>query len=136
MIRQGRTFMDDLNMAKVKEWAVELGKKFNNMSEPLSLLIVVPLEYGFQFFTEGGINTGITARSTVEFTEKLQVIPIQSVEFHFQRQDFQRWFKNTIGDEELAKRIDQINIWVHDDEKLRKQLAETVQNHIAELKKS
>ena len=136
MIRQGRTFMDDLNMAKLKEWALELGKKFNTISEPISFLNTVPLEYGFQFFIEVGKNTGITAKSTVEFAEKLQVIPFQSVAFHFQRQDFQRWFKNTIGDEELATRIDHINIWVHDDENLRKELVETVQKRIAELQKS
>ena len=136
MIRQGRPVMDDLNMDRVREWAIELGKKFNTQSQPLNLLNTVPLENGFQFFTELGKNTGITASSTVEFAEKLQIIPIQSVTFHFQRQDFQKWFINTIGDEELAKRIDQINVWVHDDENLRKELSETVQNRITELTKS
>ena len=124
LISQNRTVMDDLNMARVKEWAIELGKKFNTLSQPPNLLKTVPSEKSFQFFTELGKNTGITASSTVEFAEKLQIIPIQSVTFHFQRQDFQRWFKNAIGDEELAKRIDQINLWAHDDEKLRKELSE------------
>ncbi len=136
LIRQGRTFLDDVNMAKVKDWAIVLGKKFNALSQPANLLNTVPFEKAFQFFIELGKNTGITASSTVEFAEKLQTIPIQSVAFHFQRQDFQRWFKNVVGDEELAKKIDQINIWVHDDENLRKELSETVQNHIAELTKS
>ena len=136
MLSQNRTVMDDLNMARVREWAIELGKKFNALSQPLNLLKTVPFEDGFQFFTELEKNTGITASSTVEFAEKLQIIPIQSVTFHFQRQDFQRWFKNNIGDEELAKRIDQINVWTHDDENLRKKLSETVQNRIDELTKS
>jgi menaquinone-dependent protoporphyrinogen IX oxidase len=136
MISQNRLVMDDPNTAMVKEWAIELGKKFNNLSQPLNLLKTVPFENDFQFFTELGKNTGITAGSTVEFAEKLQIIPIQSVTFHFQRQDFQRWFRNVIGDEELAKRIDQINVWTHDDENLRKKLSETVQNRIAELTKS
>jgi len=136
LISQNRTVMDDLNMARVKEWAIELGKKFNTLSQPLNLLNPVPFEWGFQFFTELGKNTGITASSTVEFAEKLQTVPIQSVTFHFQRQDFQRWFINVIGDEELAKRINQINVWTHDDENLRKELSETVQNRIAELTKS
>ena len=78
----------------------------------------------------------MTASSAVEFAEKLQIIPIESVMFHFQRQDFQKWFINVIGNEELAKRIDQINVWVHDDEKLRKDISETVQNRISELTKS
>ncbi|MGA3290573.1 MAG: DUF5752 family protein [Candidatus Bathyarchaeia archaeon] len=136
MISQNRTVMDDLNMARVKEWAIELGKKFNTLSQPLNLPNTVPFENSFQFYTELGKNTGITASSTVEFAEKLQIIPIQSVTFHFQRQDFQRWFINTIGDEELAKRIDQINVWTHDDENLRKELSKTVQNRIIELTKS
>ena len=105
-ISQNRIVMDDQNTAKVKEWAIELGKKLNTVSLPLNLLKTVPSEYSFQFFTELEKNTGITASNTVEFAEKLQIIPIQSVTFHFQRQDFQRWFKITIGDEELSKRID------------------------------
>jgi hypothetical protein len=100
-----------------------------------NLLKTVPFENGFHFYTELEKNTGITAISTVEFAEKLQIIPIQSVTFHFQRQDFQKWLKNTIGDEELATRIDQINAWVHE-ENLRKELSKTVQNRITELTKS
>ena len=136
MISQNRTIMDDLNIGRVREWAIELGKKLNTQSLPLNLINTVPFEKSFQFYTELGKNTGITAGSTIEFAEKLQIVPIQSVTFHFQRQDFQRWFRNVIGDEELAKRIDQINVWTHDDENLRKKLSETVQNRIAESTKS
>jgi hypothetical protein len=128
--------MDDPNTAMLKEWAIELGTKFNTLSKPLNLLKTVPSEYSFQFFTELQKNTGMTASSTVEFAEKLQMIPVQSVTFHFQRQDFQIWLKITVGDEELAQRIDQINLWTQDDENLRKKLAETVQNRITELTKS
>jgi len=136
LISQSRLVMKDQNMDKVKEWAAELGKKLNTQSQPLNLLKTVPSEYSFQFFTELEKNTGITASSTFEFAEKLQTIPIQSVTFHFQRQDFQRWFKITVGDEELAHRIDLINVWTRDDENLRKKLFETVQNRIAEFTKS
>ena len=100
-----------------------------------TLLNSVPFENGFHFFIELGKYTGITASSTVEFAEKIQIIPIQSVTFHFRRQDFQKWLKNTIGDEELAKRIDQI-IEEPQDEDLRKELTRTVQKRIAELMKS
>ena len=135
MISQNRTIMDDLNMGRVREWAIELGKKLNTPFLPLNLINTVPFEKSFQFYIELGKNTGITSSSTVEFAEKLQIVPIQSVTFHFQRQDFQRWFINVIGDEELANRIDQINLWTHDDENLRKKLSETVQNRIAESTK-
>jgi len=136
MISQNRTIMDDLNMGRVREWAIEVGKKLNTPVLPLNLIITVPFEKSFQFYTALGKNTGITASNTIEFAQKLQIVPIQSVTFHFQRQDFQRWFINVIGDEELAKRIDQINVWTHDDENLRKKLSETVQNRIAESTKS
>lgn len=92
----------------------------------------MPFENGFHFFTEHGKYTGITAIGTIEFAEKLQIIPIQSVMFHFQRQDFQKWFRTTIGDEELAKRIDQIRA-LSSDENLRKELFKTVHARIAEL---
>jgi hypothetical protein len=57
--------------------------------ETLNLRKSVPFENGFHFFTEHGKYTGITATSSVEFAEKLQIIPIESVMFHFQRKDFQ-----------------------------------------------
>ena len=98
----------------------------------LNLLNTLSFENSFHFFTELGKYTGITASSTVEFAEKLQIIPIQSVTFHFQRQDFQKWLKNTIGDEELAKRIDQIKAGSQD-ENLREELFKTVHTRIAEL---
>ena len=97
-----------------------------------NLLSTVPYEKGFHFFTELGKYTGITASSTVEFAEKLQIVPIKSVTFHFQRQDFQKWLRNTVGDEELAKRIDQIKAW-SSHENLREELLKTVHTRIAEL---
>ncbi|MGD0451592.1 MAG: DUF5752 family protein [Candidatus Bathyarchaeia archaeon] len=138
LLKQGKAVMDNLNMNRVRDWAIDLGKKLNFQSLPpnINLLDTVPFENAFQFFTELRKNTGITASSTVEFAAKLQTVPLQSVTFHFQRQDFQRWFKNTIGDEELSKRIDQINLWIHDDEKLREEVSKTVQNRITELTKS
>jgi hypothetical protein len=76
----------------------------------------------------------VTAISMVEFAEKLQIIPIQSVTFHFRRQDFQKWFKNTIVDEELAKGINQIKAGSQD-ETFRNELSKTVQNRITELQR-
>jgi hypothetical protein len=55
-------------------------------------------------------------------------VPIQSVTFHFQWHDFQQWFKNTIGDEELAQIMAQPS-----DEYLRKVLFKTVNHRITEL---
>jgi alpha-amylase len=101
-------------------------------SKNLKLLNTVPLESSFHFYAELGKYTGITACSIVEFAEKLQIVPIQSVTFHFQRQDFRKWFKNTIGDVELATRIDQI-MAQPSGEYLRKDLFKMVHYRITEL---
>ena len=98
------------------------------------LLNTVPYENGFHFYTGLGNYTGVTATSIVELAEKLQIIIVQSITFHFQRQDFQKWLKNTVGDEELAKKLDQIKPGLQD-ESLRKELFKTVQNRIAELQR-
>jgi menaquinone-dependent protoporphyrinogen IX oxidase len=132
MISQNRTVMDDLNMAKVKDWAIELGKKLD-IPQPINLLNTVPFENRFQFYTELGKNTGITASGTVEFAEKLQTIPLQSVTFHFHRRDFQTWLQTSVYDEELSRRIDKINL-PQNDEDLRKELTKTTQERITELK--
>ena len=42
MLRQGRPVMDDMNMNRVKEWAVELGKKFKAL-EPAPPAEVLPV---------------------------------------------------------------------------------------------
>ena len=102
------------------------------IEKPKNLLNTVPFENGFHFYTELGKYNGITACSMGDFAEKLQTVPVQSVMFHFQRQDFQKWLKNTIGDEELATRINQIKAGIQD-ENLRKALSTTVQNRITEL---
>lgn len=99
------------------------------------LLNTVPDEKGFHFFTEYGKYTGVTATSVVEFGEKLQTIPVESITFHFQRDDFQKWLRNVIGDEELAQRFDRVKEWPSwsSDENLRKELLKTVQMRIVEL---
>jgi len=96
----------------------------------------VAYEKGFHFYIEMGKYTGITATSLDEFAAKLQTIPVESVSFHFQRDDFQKWLRNTIGDGELASRIDQLKQWPSgsSDENLRKELVKTVQKRLSELR--
>jgi len=102
------------------------------------ILSSVKYENGFHFYTELGKYTGVTASSLSEFAEKLQTIPAESIVFHFQRDDFQKWIRNIIGDEELAKRLDQLKKWPSwpSDESLRKELVKTTHKRISELKPS
>ena len=83
MISQNRTIMDDLNMGRVREWAIELGKNLNTPSLPLNLINTLPFEKSFQFYIELGKNTGITASNTIEFAQKLKSSPFSLSRFIF-----------------------------------------------------
>ena len=100
------------------------------------ILNSVPYENGFHFYTAIGKYTGITASSLSEFAEKLQKAPVESIVFHFQREDYQKWLLSTLKDEELAARLNQLKKWPSwsSDENLRKELVKTVQIRINELK--
>jgi plasmid replication initiation protein len=96
------------------------------------LLSTVPFENGFHFFTAIGNYTGITATNLREFEEKLQIIPEESVKFHFQHKDFQKWIKDTIKDEELGAKIGKIRE-AKSTENLRKKILRIMQERISEL---
>ena len=74
----------------------------------------------------------MTAVSLADFAEKLQKIEINSILLHFPRGDFQSWIKNTLGDEELARRISNIKSNL-DAENLRKQMLKLVYKRVIEL---
>ena len=96
--------------------------------------ILSPVTYdrGFHFFAPDGHYSGETATSFCSFLSDLKHLDIQSIRFHFERRDFQKWLRTTIGDEELAQKIDEIDKTTPD-EPLRRQLSEMVQKRISEL---
>jgi alpha-amylase len=96
------------------------------------ILSPVPYEQGFHFFMPDGHYSGETAMSLCAFLRDLQHLDMQSIRFHLDRGDFQKWLRTTIGDEELARRIDNIDKTAPDGP-LIQQLAETVQKRISEL---
>ena len=96
------------------------------------LLTNVLYESGFHFFTAVGNYTGITATNLNEFATKLQIVPVESVDFHFQRKDFQKWVAGTIGDKELAETTSIFGS-ARSAEDLRREIVRTVQERLAEL---
>ncbi|HUK85841.1 MAG TPA: DUF5752 family protein [Candidatus Acidoferrum sp.] len=99
----------------------------------VKILSTVPHDKAFYFYTDLGCYTGEAATDLVAFAQKLETISADSIKFHFQRNDFQNWIKTTVGDNVLAEQINQINRQLAVDD-LRKELAETVQTRIAQLK--
>jgi len=103
-----------------------------NAEEAQKILSPVPYEKGFHFFAPDGHYSGESATSLCSFLRDLQHLDMSSIRFHFERGDFQKWIRITIGDKELAQRIDNLNRMTPD-ESLRHQLSEIVQKRISEL---
>ena len=109
-------------------------KTYLGSSAASEILRDVEFDRGFHFYTSLKHYTGITAISLPEFEEKLKIVDAHAVNFHFQRHDFQKWIEETIGDIQLAKRINQLNDELSD-ENLQKQILETLHKRITELQK-
>jgi alpha-amylase len=107
---------------------------FDPNSNKQILLRSVSFEKGFHFFMDSMDYTGITAASLCEFEEKMKIVSAQSVEYHFRRQDFQRWINNVIGDAELATQIARLDTHLAS-ENLRKELLKIVQKRLREVEK-
>jgi len=89
-------------------------------------LTTVSFENGFHFYTAIGNYTGITATNLSEFAAKLQLVPMESVTFHFQRKDFENWIRYTIKDVALAERIGRTKGEQYTED-LRKEILRTVE---------
>jgi hypothetical protein len=112
-----------------------LEKRRFQLAEKISeILRTVPYENGFRFYTDLGYFTGKTATNLDAFEKILQVIAADSVNFHFQSGDFQKWIEGTLGDKELARRIGLIEM-PYSAEELRKELLEIVQTRLTQLKR-
>jgi hypothetical protein len=88
---------------------------------------------GFYFYNALGVYTGKSAMSVKDFVKMLQILDVQSVDFHFSRGDFRRWTQFILGDVELSIRINQIPQDTRG-EKLRSALIKNVNERIGELK--
>jgi len=99
--------MATLEEESVSNMSKKVQVKKQSIAKPTSAkpLTTVPFENGFHFYTAIGNYTGTTATNLNEFAAKLQLVPLESVAFHFQRKDFENWVKYTIKDVTLAERI-------------------------------
>jgi hypothetical protein len=72
------------------------------------ILRTVPYEEGFNFYIDIGQPTKNTATSLEQFAKELEVVDVKSVNFHFNRADFQKWISKILEDIELSRRLDKI----------------------------
>ena len=102
--------------------------------EASKILESTPYMKGFHFYAAVDHYTEETASNLFEFSKALETIPERSIIFHSQRKDFQKWISQTIGDTQLAERIDKIESTLPAEE-IRKRLVTTIRVRIAELEK-
>jgi predicted transcriptional regulator len=96
------------------------------------ILANVPSERAFHFYTALQKPTSTYANNLQDFMEKIQKINAESIDFHVQRGDFERWFA-FIKDEELAKKMALLKKWNLHGEELRQKLYAIVENRYKAL---
>jgi hypothetical protein len=100
------------------------------------ILRSVPEQEGFHFYLAIGEPTEETAISLADFVEKIEVVDVRSVNFHYSRKDFETWIRVVFGDAELALRlgrIGRIRLGIQG-EALRNEIIRTVKMRLNELK--
>ena len=108
-------------------------KKEVNSQTAQKILSTVDYLHGFHFFKSTGDYTGETATSLLSFSLELKTIDIQSIRYHFERGDFQKWMRTTLGDDELAERMDNLRRPASDED-LREELVKILQKRLSELR--
>jgi hypothetical protein len=94
----------------------------------------VPTYNAFYFFRGIGQYSGKFATSLLDFNHKVKTLQSDSVDFHFERGDFEKWIRTTIGDTYLADKIAKINESAKGEELLT-QMCTIVEKRLTELKK-
>jgi mannose-1-phosphate guanylyltransferase len=70
--------------------------------------VVAPIEKAFYFYTDFGQYTGLLATSIEDFIDALEKAPIESIEFHTKRRDYEKWTRGVLGSNELADAIEDL----------------------------
>jgi hypothetical protein len=101
--------------------------------EVSKILGAVTYNRAFYFYEGVGKPNGEFAVSLSDFCNKINQVSSESLAFHLKRRDFQNWITEVIGDTELAKRIDKIQV---KNNSLRSTLHAFVGSRIKELQDS
>jgi hypothetical protein len=70
-----------------------------------------------------------------EFRQALNDVPLETLQFHLTRGDYERWILDVLRDEELARRIRKLGGRNLDGDELRRALFDTVSNRYDELER-
>jgi hypothetical protein len=127
--------IEEKNASKILMKATSKAKKKMLSNELVQrILRRVPYQEGFRFSRGIGDHTGQVATSLDDFVEMLRKVELKSIDFHMGRQDFEKWIRDILGDEELAKSINRRSVFPG--ENGRKELVAMVTNRLNKLKKT
>lgn len=70
-------------------------------------------------------NTDLCARTPIEFIEDLEKVPLETVQIHFERGDFEKWFRE-LSDESIVQSLQAIKEQKISGEQLRAKILELV----------
>ena len=90
-------------------------------------------EEAFYFFASIGNYAGESVASLKAFFEKIGSVNVKSLEFHLQREDFEKWINETLGDQKLAAQIKDLRSQSITGENLRNHLCLVVARRYKEL---
>lgn len=100
----------------------------------INILTPVSLEKAFYFYYDLEQYSGIYAKSLNDFINKIQTIDLKSIGFHVPRKDFECWIRS-LGDIELAKKIELIRTKNLTGKDLRTEIHQTINSRLEELMK-
>jgi len=93
----------------------------------------LPEQKRFYFYNPDGYYIGHAAANLWEFREAIHDVPLDSLQHHLKRGDFEMWVENVLHDEELSRRIHKISQQVMTGEALRQTLLEVIVDRYEEL---
>jgi len=85
----------------------------------------------FYFYESVGRPTGKSAKNLIDFLNTVKMVKLESLQFHIERKDFQKWFKETLGDDLLAERMERLEL--AESEELRARIKEILEYRLREL---
>jgi hypothetical protein len=98
------------------------------------ILTRTPREKAFHFYTALDNPLGSYAYGLKDFSEKIRNLGADSLYFHLCRGDFEKWF-HSLGDAELAKKMELLKATGILGEQLRAKLIDIVENRCLTLSK-
>ncbi len=100
----------------------------------LRILSLAPSDKAFHFYGGIGKPLNLYAKDLLDFCDKISQVNLESINFHFNRGDFEAWFK-FLGDEDLSKKMEILKAEKVTGETLRGKIREITENRCLLLAK-